>query len=573
MRPAAAEPTCYPAVRARLARSLIVGTALLCATCPSVRADWSPNGVQVVPWNGINPSLLGDGLGGSMLAWDDQGRIKLLHIGAAGDVPPGGGTPLYAQPWDQRNPILVPDDAGGMYVVWTDERWAQCPAHCTGTPLEIYLVRLLANGTVAPGWPAGGINVGAPPLDWIAPPHVCADGQGGVIVAWSQPSPTDAGNLYARRYDAAGVSVWGSAPMPVCVVTGNQREPRVAPDGGGGVIVVWQDSRGLFGGTVLYAGRLDSAGQPLWNPNGITLGTTEGLVAQPAQLVADASGGTFLSWSETGGDVSLAHLVSSGDMDWSLPLGPANAIPDVCITTDGQGGLLAAWSDDGGSPGESDLFLRRLQADGSAPPGWNGPELLCDAPSAQSSPRLTHDESGGAYLLWNDARSGGIEIFATHVGNSGAPEPGWPANGQRVCSAPGWRSVRGLARDGTGGAIALWEDQRDIPSEVLYAHRLVPGGLLDAPGSGATLTAFAIERVAPNPSTGPLSVRVALPDDGPASLELIDLAGRMVVRRAVAGRGSQTVSLAAGSGIRPGMYVVRLSRSGASRATRVAIVR
>jgi hypothetical protein len=554
----------------------MVCMALLCAACPSVRADWIPNGVKVVPWDGISPSLLGDGLGGALLAWDYQGEIRWLHLDAVGNVPPGGGPPggtaLYAQPWDQRSPILVPDDAGGTYVVWADERWAQCPAHCTGTPLEFYVLRLLANGTVAPGWPAGGINVGAPPL-YPTAPRVCADGQGGVIVAWNQPSPTDAGDVYACRFDASGVSVWGSTPMPVCVATGNQREPRVAPDGGGGVIVVWQDSRDLFGGTVLYAGRLNSTGQRVWNATGIPLGTTTGLVAQPAQLVADASGGVFLSWSETGGDVSLAHLVPSGDMDWSIPLGPESAIPDACIATDGQGGLLAAWSDDGGSPGESDLFLRRLQADGSAPPGWIGPELLCDAPGAQSSPRLTHDESGGAYLLWNDDRSGGIEIFATHVGNSGAPEPGWPANGQRVCSAPGWRSVKGLARDGTGGAIALWEDQRDIPTEVLYAHRLGPGGLLDAPGSGATVTAFAIERVAPNPSTGPLSVRVALPDDGPASLELIDLAGRVLVRRAVVGRGSQTVSLAAGTGIHPGMYVVRLSRLGASRASRIAIVR
>jgi hypothetical protein len=133
--------------------------------------------------------------------------------------------------------------------------------------------------------------------------------------------------------------------------------------------------------------------------------------------------------------------------------------------------------------------------------------------------------------------------------------------------------LRDLVRDGTGGAIALWEDQRDIPTEVLYAHRLAPGGLLDAPRPIATPTAFAIERVAPNPSSGPLSVRVALPDDAAASLELIDLAGRVLVRRAVVGRGSQTVSLAVGSGIRPGMYVVRLSRPGASRASRIAIVR
>ena len=65
-------------------------TLLALVTWPfHASAEWIPNGVQVVPWDGVEPSLLGDGEGGAFLAWDHQGSVRLLHIGSDGSVPPG----------------------------------------------------------------------------------------------------------------------------------------------------------------------------------------------------------------------------------------------------------------------------------------------------------------------------------------------------------------------------------------------------------------------------------------------------------------------------------------------------
>ena len=562
-----------PSIPRRLSRAGLILLALV--TWPfRAHADWIPNGVQVVPWDGIAPSLLGDGAGGAFLAWDNQGTIRLLHISSDGSVPPGlpgGGTPLYFTGYDQRHPTLVPDDAGGMYVVWADERWAQCQAKCTGLPLEIFAVRLLANGSVAPGWPAGGLNVGAPPLSWLIPTHACSDGAGGLIIAWSESSPTDEGNIRARRYAPDGSSVWGSAPTAVCTHAARQIEPRVASDGAGGAIVVWQDGRGALGELALYAQRVTGVGSTSWTAQGRPLGTTSGRDAGPARLVAGAGGSVYVAWNEAGGAARLGHVTSLGDVDWAFDLGPADSIIDLRIEEDGAGGVLGAWSEDQGAAGGRDLHLLHLAEDGAPPPGWTGSEIVCDAPGIPVDPRLAPDEAGGAYLLWRDHRSGGMQIFATRIDATGSPAPGWPANGHMVCDAPGTRWVEALARDGESGAIALWGDQRDIPSEVLYAQRLVPGGVLDAPAPHSA--PFALLAPWPNPVRGALVVGFVLTDASPARVELIDVAGRRVEMREVGalGVGRHTVTLTTGA-VRPGIYVLRLAGSRGARSERVAIL-
>lgn len=546
-----------------------VGLAVLVFLAhPSVtRAQWIPNGAKVVPWEGIHPSLLGDGLGGAFLVWDRGGVIRFEHVGSDGSVPPGlsgGGTNFYDSPYDQRHPTLLSDGSGGMYVVWSDERWAQCESACTGLPLEIYVVRLLADGSVAPGWPEGGISVGAPPMSWPTPPQACADGVGGVVVVWSEPSPTDDGIIRARRYGPDGTSMWGASPTTVCSDLNGQFAPRLAPDGAGGAIVVWQDERAVLGGLALYGQRISSAGLAQWPANGIPLGTSLGVVAGPAQLLAGAGGGTYVAWTEAGGWTHVGHVTASGAVDWAFELGIA--APDIRMAKDGAGGALVAW-------GDGDIHLLHLDSDGASPPGWIGPEVVCDAPGLQADPRVASDDAGGAYLIWHDDRSGGQEIFATHIDASGGSADGWSANGRVLCSAQGTRTVQALTRDGTGGAIALWDDQRDIPTEVLYAQRLVPGGLLPAPAPAPAAPVFALVPPRPNPVRGPLLATFELPDAAAARLELLDVAGRRVEAREVGalGPGRHTITLRP-SALRPGVYLMRLLRADGTRSARVAIL-
>lgn len=86
---------------------------------------------------------------------------------------------------------------------------------------------------------------------------------------------------------------------------------------------------------------------------------------------------------------------------------------------------------------------------------------------------------------------------------------------------------------------------------------------------------IALLGAAPNPSRGPVRVRFSLGGTGPATLELLDLAGRRVARRDVGGLGAGThaVELGAGRALPPGLYFVRLAQGGETREVRVAVLK
>jgi hypothetical protein len=79
----------------------------------------------------------------------------------------------------------------------------------------------------------------------------------------------------------------------------------------------------------------------------------------------------------------------------------------------------------------------------------------------------------------------------------------------------------------------------------------------------------------PNPvSAGAPAVRFSLPDAAPASLELVNVAGRVVARREVGelGAGAHVVGLEAASRLSPGLYFLRLTRGAEARVARTVVL-
>src|SRR5690242_11957846 len=60
----------------------------------------------------------------------------------------------------------------------------------------------------------------------------------------------------------------------VCTSPGNQSAQAAVSDGAGGVIVTWTDLRS--GTNDIYAQRLNAAGVPLWTSNGVPICVTTG---------------------------------------------------------------------------------------------------------------------------------------------------------------------------------------------------------------------------------------------------------------------------------------------------------
>src|SRR5258706_5679222 len=101
----------------------------------------------------------------------------------------------------------------------------------------------------------------------------------------------DGAGVFGQRFDAAGAPLGGEFGAN-SVKFGDQIQPRVAMDGAGGFVVVWQSPDA--NGTGIFARRFGSAGQPYgfeFPVNSYTTGD---------QITPDAStdaGGRFFLWS------------------------------------------------------------------------------------------------------------------------------------------------------------------------------------------------------------------------------------------------------------------------------------
>jgi hypothetical protein len=147
---------------------------------------------------------------------------------------------------------------------------------------------------------------------------------------------------------------------------------------------------------------------------------------------------------------------------------------------------------------------------------------------------------------------------------------------QRRSETGGW-TMLGHAACSASGELRF-EDAAAMPGE-RYAYRVTASTGATARTTDAVWVdvpglRFALARAA-NPAARGLSVDLSLPDGGPARLDVLDIAGRRVISRAVGelGAGDHSVVLAAPGALTPGMYVLRLTRGGDVRVARVAVIR
>ena len=92
---------------------------------------------------------------------------------------------------------------------------------------------------------------------------------------------------------------------------------------------------------------------------------------------------------------------------------------------------------------------------------------------------------------------------------------------------------------------------------------------------GPVALRLAFEGASPNPATRELHVAFTLPVRAAATLDLIDIAGRRVLRRDVGalGPGRLAVDLGLADEVRPGLYFLRLGQEGRVVDARIAVIR
>ncbi len=215
-----------------------------------------------------------------------------------------------------------------------------------------------------------------------------------------------------------------------------------------------------------------------------------GYPAAPS-LLADGRGGVLLVWEADIGtarckarNVRIQHVLVRGQVDPAWPPGGLElgvvpfAIRSHVAISDGAGGAIVAW-DDCRKGKDLDVCAQHVLADGRCDPAWPaGGRVLCAAVRDQHHVAIAPDGAGGAIAVWADGRrrrhGEQRDLYAQHVTIRGELDSLYPADGRRVCTAPGNRSPEDLVADGRGGAIVVWIDWRRKDSD-LYARHLASG--------------------------------------------------------------------------------------------------
>ncbi len=174
--------------------------------------------------------------------------------------------------------------------------------------------------------------------------------------------------------------------------------------------------------------------------------------------------------------------------------------------------------------------------------------------------------SNTAHLSWNAVAAPNFAYYALYRDTVASFTPG-PSNfvasttgtSRDDSGVPPGRYYKLAACDGSGNARGWVTAQAGTPVSVETAAPVRLG----------------IEGARPNPVVGRgVRVSFALPDAAPATLALLDVAGRVVVSREVGtlGRGRFVLDLAAAHALAPGLYFARLTQRGEVRTARITVL-
>ncbi len=461
-------------MRATFPMQLALLLALGLASARPSQAAWPPDGVPLCggrpACDATFPVPAPDGTGGAFVVWADNrasptsaiSDIFMQRVMGTGEIAPGWpatGLPVCTDPAWQGHSLwsVVPDGFGGVIMAWQDQR--NDALYGTG---DIYAQRILADGSLAPGWAVNGVPVTRLPW-WQSLPVALADGTGGAYFTWDDDYADD---IRVQRLGPDGQPApgWPEDGLAVCTDPFVQGSPELASDGQGGVIVAWADGRvvppGAFAQRVLPTGEI----APGWPVNGVQIAGR-----YFRGVVSDGAGGAYLCSATAGPffDASLyvQRFTGSGAIAPGWPAGGA----EVCtapddrspprLVADGQGGVLLTWYDYRDLY-DDEIFVQRIGPERTRYPGWPADGLrVTDNQLWDHDPDLAPDGSGGVYLCWDQNLT---RVMVQHLTGAGEPAPGWPAGGMAIPSQEQFGNPH-ITADGFGGAVVVWETySRDI---------------------------------------------------------------------------------------------------------------
>lgn len=535
----------------RSRRLLLALSAALLLAAPVVASAFDGFAVSTAANDQALPVTVPDGSGGAIMVWLDGRAGGGSSVVFAQRVSPTG-VPLWTANGVQLSvtsdagpPVAVSDGAGGAFIAF---------GGVTSAPRAQRV-----NGSGTPQWGPDGtiLTTEGGGTRELA---IAADlgGTGGAFVAWRKDNGAGGtADVYAQKINSTGALQWTPVGVAIAATTMNSEgNPAIVSDGVGGAMFAW------IGGAGVRAQRFNSAGVSLWNAANLA---ASGNNIAPS-IVSDGAAGAVIAWG--GGGAFIQRVTALGNRQWN----PANGGVALSLTgraptliANGAGGAIVSWEDNR-SATNYNLYVQKIDGvSGAFQWAVNGTPL-CLASADQRTPRIVSDGGSGAIVSWQDARSGasGIDVYAQRIDGNGASQ--WVADGVAISTAANAQDEPTIATDGAGGAWVAWQDRRSGSNEDIYAARVNPNGVLLAVPPHAL--AVGASRAWPHPFTEKVTVEFALAQATRVRMRVHDLAGRVVAdlgsthlpegRHQVSwnGRGED------GQPLEGGMYFIRVEGAG-----------
>lgn len=332
---------------------------------------------------------------------------------------------------------------------------------------------------------------------------------GGIIIGWNADNLTSNNQVFAQRYNNAGVALWIPNGVQVCTAPGFRAGNNIITDGASGAIVFFVDTRDDPNGTNyayvdtsalvninIYAQRLNGSGTVMWTNNGAVVcaaaGNQDNYGYGYNSSVSDGNGGAIVIFNDgrndtpdadgnpVNNDLYAQHLNSSGMVQWS-----ANGLPVAtsvgsqyleAVITDGTGGAVAAWTHDE----EGVVYSQRIDNAGSVKWTINGIRLSAACFTA-CGPRMIADGAGNYLYCFLSFTTSETHLLAQKVNSAGALQ--WGINGATISNNPmGPSSLSNpmIVLSDNGGAIIAWADDRNVGSITgtdIYASKILSTGI------------------------------------------------------------------------------------------------
>lgn len=220
--------------------------------------------------------------------------------------------------------------------------------------------------------------------------------------------------------------------------------------------------------------------------------------------------------------------------------------------------------------------------------------MVSSARSEKRALKIVSDGSGGAYLAWGDSRPE-AEVYGMHLDRWGAATRGWRRDGSPLCRPMQGLHAVELVADRDVAAYVAWTDERQAAGAsysdaIASLMRLTPAGPASSPpasegvasargrtevaGGARPAIELAVDAIEPRLSAGAGIVRFSLANGSPASLEMLDVAGRRMWSCEVGplGAGEHRIRLGGAAWVPSGVYFVRLTQGNRVASARVAII-